>query len=247
MSTRIEVPHWGGCGIAGTGARAVVRRFHIQSERAVRLASSPEDSKNERSERKSDAFCVRLASTSERATKDWLWSEAMSARHVLSTSLGIFGPLILSTVLAGPVSAQSNQLFVYPLKNQNQQQQDKDRYECHTWAVQQTGFDPTKAYPNNPNAVDPQPYQPTQRHVLKSGARGAALGAVGGAITGDAGKGAAAGAAMGGLAGGFRRRDESKQQATQQQASAASAATSQQQAYSRAMTACLDGRGYSVK
>lgn len=37
----------------------------------------------------------------------------------------------------------SNQLFVYPRNGQSQQQEDKDRYECHHWAVQQTGFDPT--------------------------------------------------------------------------------------------------------
>jgi hypothetical protein len=37
----------------------------------------------------------------------------------------------------------SNQLFVYPKNGQSSQQQDKDRYECHRWAVDQSGFDPT--------------------------------------------------------------------------------------------------------
>ena len=155
--------------------------------------------------------------------------------------------LPVAIALSCIASAQSPQLYVYPLKNQSSAQQDKDRYECHSWAVQQTGYDTSRAYPNNPNQLDPQPYQPTQPHVLKGAAQGAALGAVGGAITGDAGKGAAAGAAMGGLAGGFRRRDEKRQQAAQQQANAASAGASQQMNYTRAMAACLDGRGYSVK
>ena len=155
--------------------------------------------------------------------------------------------LPLAMALSSIALAQSPQLYVYPLKNQSSAQQDKDRYECHSWEVQQTGYDPSRAYPNNPNQLDPQPYRPTQPHVLKGAARGAALGAVGGAITGDAGKGAAAGAAMGGLAGGFRRRDERRQQAAQQQANAASAVASQQMNYTRAMAACLDGRGYSVK
>lgn len=156
--------------------------------------------------------------------------------------------LILSvSLLCGIAAAQNSQLYVYPLKNQNQQQQDRDRYECHSWAVQQTGYDPSRAYPSNPTYLDPQPYRPSQPHVARGAARGAALGAVGGAITGDAGKGAAAGAAMGGLAGGFRRRDERRQMAAQQQANAAAAATSQQANYSRAMAACLQGRGYSVK
>ena len=156
--------------------------------------------------------------------------------------------VILSLFLFCPmVALAQNQLYVYPLKHQSNQQQDKDRYECHRWAVDQTGYDPSKAYPNNPTYADPQPYQPSQPHVLKGAGRGAALGAVGGAITGNAGKGAAAGAAMGGLAGGFRRRDERHQQAAQQQANASSANASQQMNYTRAMAACLEGRGYSVK
>lgn len=156
--------------------------------------------------------------------------------------------LALATVLfASAASAQTPQLYVYPLKNQSSDQQSKDRDECHSWAVQQTGYNPSQTYPSNPGQLDPQPYRPSQPHVARGAGRGAALGAVGGAITGDAGKGAAAGAAMGGLAGGFRRRDERRQQSAQQQASANQALTSQQASYTRAMAACLEGRGYSVK
>ena len=108
---------------------------------------------------------------------------------------------------ARPARSQS-QTYIYPAKGQNQQQQDKDRYECHTWAVQQTGFDPSRTYPSNPDYYDPQPYNPSQPHVMRGAGRGAAMGAVGGAIGGNAGKGAAAGAAVGAMAGGFRRRDE---------------------------------------
>ena len=38
---------------------------------------------------------------------------------------------------AGVASAQNNDMFIYPAKGQSQAQQDKDRYECHSWAVQQ--------------------------------------------------------------------------------------------------------------
>src|SRR6185437_4898038 len=34
-------------------------------------------------------------------------------------------------------------LFVYPKNGQSQQQTDNDRYQCHEWAVGQTGYDPT--------------------------------------------------------------------------------------------------------
>ena len=35
-------------------------------------------------------------------------------------------------------------LFIYPRQGQTQEKQDSDRYECHSWAVGQTSFDPTK-------------------------------------------------------------------------------------------------------
>jgi hypothetical protein len=38
----------------------------------------------------------------------------------------------------------SDDLFVYPKNGQTDQQQATDRYECHSWAREQTGFDPTQ-------------------------------------------------------------------------------------------------------
>jgi hypothetical protein len=35
-------------------------------------------------------------------------------------------------------------LFVYPKNDQNAEQQARDRYECHRWARDQSGFDPTQ-------------------------------------------------------------------------------------------------------
>ena len=42
------------------------------------------------------------------------------------------------------IEAPIEQLFIYPRQGQSEEQQAKDRYECHAWAVQQTGYDPTK-------------------------------------------------------------------------------------------------------
>jgi len=36
-----------------------------------------------------------------------------------------------------------DRLFVYPRKDQGEKQQAEDRYQCHRWAVDQTGYDPT--------------------------------------------------------------------------------------------------------
>jgi len=38
--------------------------------------------------------------------------------------------------------ATQGRLYVYPNSEQSEEQQTKDRYECHLWAVKQAGFDP---------------------------------------------------------------------------------------------------------
>jgi Glycine zipper len=131
-------------------------------------------------------------------------------------------------------------LYIYPNKGQSPEQQSRDRYDCHRWAVQQTGFDPTRARASAP------PSPPPQGGVFKGAARGAAVGAVGGAIAGDAGTGAAVGAATGGLIGGMKQRGQAQHQ-QQVQANQAAQQQNALAAYNRALSACLSGRGYTVK
>ena len=55
-----------------------------------------------------------------------------------------------------------DQLFIYPRHNQSDQQQATDRYECHRWAVSQTGFDPTLlqgSVPEDPKGQKRADYQ----------------------------------------------------------------------------------------
>lgn len=40
-------------------------------------------------------------------------------------------------------SATTGRLIVYPNRGQDEEQQARDRYECHRWAVSESGFDPT--------------------------------------------------------------------------------------------------------
>jgi hypothetical protein len=153
--------------------------------------------------------------------------------------------VLLASALATPALAQ--QLFVYPEKGQSAEQQEKDKSECAAWAKGQTGFDPMAP----PTASAPPPSgQPAQGGLLRGAARGAAVGAAVGAIAGDAGKGAAMGAAGGGLVGGMRRNDqrraEQQQQEQWQQQQAAQLEQARSQ-YNRAYSACLEGRGYTVK
>jgi hypothetical protein len=48
--------------------------------------------------------------------------------------------------------AAAEQLYIYPQRGQSDEQQAKDRYECHRWAVEQTGFDPSQPDGNVPEA-----------------------------------------------------------------------------------------------
>ena len=159
----------------------------------------------------------------------------MATRHAVRTMLAA----ALVGLALPPAAAQ--QMYIYPSQNQSPDQQSQDRYECHIWAVQQTGVDPT-----NPQMAAAPPQQEAQQGgLLRGAARGATVGVVVGAIGGSAGKGAAIGAASGALFGGMRRRDQQRQQEQQrrnyeqQQAQAIGA-------YNRAQAACLRGRGYTV-
>jgi len=174
------------------------------------------------------------------------------ATVVLTLGLGFSA---MMTFAAAPSAAK--QLYIYPNQGQSAEQQDKDRYECHSWAVQQTGYDPSNPPPTQASSAPPPPQpEASQGGLLRGGARGAAVGAVGGAIAGDAGKGAAIGAATGALFGGMRRRDQRRRQAQeqanynnqvrQQQAQQQQASSAGSSDYNRAMTACLNGRGYTV-
>jgi hypothetical protein len=139
------------------------------------------------------------------------------------------------------------QPFIYPDKGQSPEQQEFDRGQCYSWAVQQSGFDPA-----NPQvATGPPPMAgPPPGGVFPGAARGAALGAVGGAIGGNAAKGAAIGAATGAVFGGMRRRrwaEEEQWQQTSYAAQQQGALNQGRASYNRAFGACMAGRGYTVR
>ncbi len=42
-----------------------------------------------------------------------------------------------------PAAQQRLGIIAYPRNGQSEQQQSTDKFQCHTWAKGQTGFDPT--------------------------------------------------------------------------------------------------------
>ena len=140
-------------------------------------------------------------------------------------------------------------VYAYPLHGQAPQQQDRDHYECSQWATQQTGFDPS--------APGVPPHERVR--VVSAGpppGTGTAVGAVTGAIIGAAisrpwetATGALAGAVVGGAIGSASDAANAQEARTVVVNDRRQAAVQEQKAanYRRAIGACLDARGYSVR
>jgi len=148
---------------------------------------------------------------------------------------------LLTLLVAGQAIAQ--ELYIYPAKDQSAEQQEKDKYECYNWAKNDTGFDPMAV----PRATTSAP----KAEKKKGGAlKGAAAGAVAGKVLGNSSKTTKRSAAAGGLIGGVSQssknaKAEQKQKDWEQKESANYA--NNRNNYNRAYSACLEGRGYTVK
>jgi uncharacterized protein YcfJ len=135
--------------------------------------------------------------------------------------------------------AQAQEFFVFPNDGQSQDQQDMDEFQCMRTARERTGFDPMATPTATRRAPD------TQGGAVGGAARGALLGTAVGAIAGNTGRGAGAGAAAGGLLGGMRRRDSNRQQQQWAQEETGNYRRDRNN-WTRAFTACMESRGYTV-
>ena len=170
-----------------------------------------------------------------------------------------------SSAPAAPNSTLSSSLglFAFPAKGQNAQTQAGDEWACFGWAKQQTGIDPMNIRPQSGAApvsagAPASSGSTTAGTVAKGTIGGAVAGTAIGAIAGNTGKGAAIGATAGLLGGAVAaRRNNEADAAAQQQAQQDAQAAAQQQAqasvmqqkatYNKAFSACMEGKGYTVK
>jgi hypothetical protein len=137
-------------------------------------------------------------------------------------------------------------LRVTPEHGQTADQARRDRYECHNWAVEQSGETPAAA----PVVEDARRDRDREARAdkVERVITGAAIGSVLGSIlhgsrhrrdSGDAVlAGAAVGAAVGAATDGASQRD-AKDDAKDDR-------VAPQSGYLRALSACLEGRGYTV-
>jgi uncharacterized protein YcfJ len=146
-----------------------------------------------------------------------------------------------------PPSANLTKVYFYPTQGQSEAQQDRDRYDCYVWSVDQTGFDPARRIAPREARASVVPAPSPGETIATAAAVGAVIGAV---ASDDVGKGAVVGALAGSVVG------SAAASAQQQEARAIDARHSQRgygryereaAEYRRAMSACLEGRGYSVR
>jgi len=152
------------------------------------------------------------------------------------------GRLLLASLVCVAVPAVAAEdlraLEVRGLRGQSQELASRDRYECHNWAVAQTGG---QAPPAAPAAAPPSPSKADLKHErIARAIVGATIGGTIGALAGDWHDqnehilaGAAVGAGIGAATAGAGRKETPP-------------APEGPSDYLRALTACLEGRGYSV-
>ena len=190
----------------------------------------------------------------------WTMRLALLCGATLTIPASGFAQAPTNQQAAAPLSAEEAQayaqrtaslgLIVFPAKGQSKDQQALDQKECYTWAVANTGVDPDKVGVNADSAAaagEAKGDSAATGAGVRGAARGAAGGAAVGAIVGDAGTGAAVGAVTG-LAAGRRARKQAQKQGEQQAvAQAQSQAAGKIDTFKKGMSACLEGKGYTVK
>lgn len=177
--------------------------------------------------------------------------------HARTATRQFFAAAAVFTLMQQPSLAQD--VYVYPAQGQSDEQLSQDRYQCHSWAVSESGFDPSQF-------SQLEPVRTVRVPVGRNAAEGAAAkGTIAGAVTGgiigshggNVGEGAVIGAVLGTLAGsaienqGQRQAREAAEAQAQREAQLIAQSESElalrKSNYRRALTACLEGRGYTVR
>lgn len=151
---------------------------------------------------------------------------------IQSPAVLLFGVLSAAAAVGAIAATDLASLEVVPTRSQSPDQARRDRYECHNWAVEQTGSAPAR--------VDPAEEAEAERErdierVLAGAGIGSAVGAVVGGYDEDPMASVVAGGVLGAAVAaitGHAKKKEKPDPAAEE--------------YLRALSACLEGRGYTV-
>ena len=149
-------------------------------------------------------------------------------------------------------AASLTQVYFYPREFKTTEQQSRDHYDCYIWAVKKTGFDPGQVPLQPEQRVRVVPMPPPGHDTAAFAIAGMVLGAL---FAGPrhSGQGALIGTVGGAIAGAAS--DSARQEQARQIEQAYNERDQRQNAqieaksldFRRAMSACLEGRGYTVK
>lgn len=146
----------------------------------------------------------------------------------------------------------STTVYFYPNNGQTEEKQERDRYECYLWAVDQTGFDPGQQDLTPHQRILVKPSTPAGTDVAFGAASGAVLGSIL-AHPHARGEGLVFGLIAGsvlGIAAELSKQDQAdKLQQQYDNAEQQHYAQLERQAsgYRKAISACLEGRDYTVQ
>ena len=139
-------------------------------------------------------------------------------KNIFTICLGVcLGLGIAPEMKAQDTLASGFGLYVFPSNDQTKEQQDADEMACYRWAKEQSGVDP----------MNPPEVQAAQ--VDRSADGSAVVGAAGGAAAGAA-----------------KKYGDAKQQQANN-AAAAAASEELMNNFKKAFSACMEGKGYTVK
>lgn len=157
----------------------------------------------------------------------------MSGNRTLVTAL--IGSLFFAAI------EMPAEIHTYPARGQSQEQQDRDAWECHQWAVTDTGIDPL--------AMAEQETAPAakQTESVATGMRkGIFHGLISGAIRGgDFARTTPIGAGIGALMA-LRRHRKAMEEQHEAYQQAYAARQKKLATYDDAFGACMKGRGYTI-
>jgi hypothetical protein len=154
----------------------------------------------------------------------------------MSSDKRLLAAVVLVAALPAAAVEDLRALTVQGQRGQSAEQARRDRYECHNWAVEQTGESPPAVA--TADAADDGKGD-LKRERIGRAIVGATIGGAIGGLVGDGHDssenvlaGAAAGAAIGAATAGARRKTTAEAEGPSD--------------YLRALTACLEGRAYTV-
>ncbi len=82
----------------------------------------------------------------------YLYADGVYYRQRPEGGYEVVPPPTAGDAAVSSAAADGGRTFVYPQQGQTAEQQASDEYECHRWAVSQSGFDPTAAATATPGA-----------------------------------------------------------------------------------------------